>query len=90
MALCRAARLPSMKFTLETPHDLQRAVKQAIKYTDLMLENSYNATCPSNATSDLEDARNHLSLSEMLLQQAFLKWKGTPRQQKARAATIGK
>jgi len=79
-----------MKYKLETPQDVQRAVKQVIKYTDLMIENSNDVTCPSNATSNLEDARNHLSLSEMLLQQAFLNWKRAPRKQKARATNTGK
>jgi len=79
-----------MKFKLETPHDVQRSVKQAIKYTDLMIENSNDVTSPSNATLDLQDARNHLALSEMLLQQAFLNWKSAPRKQKARAATACK
>jgi hypothetical protein len=79
-----------MKYKLETPHDVQRAVKQAIKYTDLMIENSNDVTWPSNATLDLQDARNHLALSEMLLQQAFLKWKSAPGKQKARAAITGK
>jgi hypothetical protein len=69
---------------------VQRAVKQAIEYTDRMIENYNDVTCPSSATLDLQDARDHLALSEMLLQQAFLKWKIAPRKQKARAATAGK
>jgi hypothetical protein len=79
-----------MKYKLETPQDVQRAVKQAIEYTDLMIENSNDVTCPSNATLDLQDARNHLALSEMLLQQAVLKWKSAPRRRKASSAAAGK
>ena len=79
-----------MKYKLETPRDAQRMVKQAIKYTDLMIETSNDMTCPSNATLDLQDARNHLALSEMLLQQALLKWKSAPRKQRASSAAAGK